>query len=203
MEPHTYPIVGAAERVQCGSDVEEEGGRRSLVRVALGHLSLIEIDHVADLCSTPVYDPIVPVKGQLVPEPAHHSGLGRQVSRPATEARKPRSLAFALVQTFPFEHLAPGAFVDGVVDAHHGGHVLLARVPPLASHGVVEHLRRGIEPGLLLVGLVGAAGRGGGLGDRRSIPIGGEGKALAGSRLLIGLHGHLVFGIDRLVSTGT
>lgn len=50
-------------------DVEEEGGRRSLVVSvgSLGHLSLIEIDHVADLCPTPVYDPIVPVEGQLVP----------------------------------------------------------------------------------------------------------------------------------------
>lgn len=50
-------------------DVEEEGGRRSLVVSvgSLGHLSLIEIDHVADLCSTSVYDPIVPVEGQLVP----------------------------------------------------------------------------------------------------------------------------------------
>ena len=40
----------------------------------------------------------------------------------------------------------PGALVDGVVDGHDGGHVLLLGLVAFALHGVEEHFLRGVDP---------------------------------------------------------
>ena len=74
------------------------------------------------------------------------AGLGTEVHGAADEAHQFWRRARVAVHLLPLHHLAPRAFVHGVVDSNDACHVLLLRAPSFALHGVVKHLRRRIHP---------------------------------------------------------
>jgi hypothetical protein len=99
-----------------------------------------------NLFAASVHDPVVAVKGQLIPEQAAQPRLRTVVRWSALETYEAGLAAFFLVEILPLQDLFPGLLVDGVVDCQNAAHVVLARAPALPLHGVVKHLFRRIDP---------------------------------------------------------
>mmetsp|Transcript_9802 Transcript_9802/g.33810 ORF Transcript_9802/g.33810 Transcript_9802/m.33810 type:complete len:285 (+) Transcript_9802:88-942(+) len=138
---HPESVVARTKAVEGRPDVQvHRHGLRS------GGRGVVEVYHVPHLLSTPVYGPVVPVKGKLVAKPVQEPSPWAEVLRPPLELGQRRPAAHVLVELLPLKDVLPDSLVHRIVDGDHDVHVLLPRLPTLPLHRVVEHLRRGVRP---------------------------------------------------------
>mmetsp|Transcript_22734 Transcript_22734/g.76347 ORF Transcript_22734/g.76347 Transcript_22734/m.76347 type:complete len:322 (-) Transcript_22734:436-1401(-) len=174
IEGHHRAVHERRHRRDVGPRVDEHGRRPPGRRRA----AVVKIDEVRHLLAAPVDHPVVAVERGLEAQELAHAGPRGGLRGFSLEAREARVWALALVEPLPGEHLRPCALVHRVVDRNDGRHVLLARGPALAAHGVVEHLLARVDPCLALC-----------VGDGGRLPLLGQGVGLAlGGLLVRGLH---------------
>mmetsp|Transcript_6896 Transcript_6896/g.25434 ORF Transcript_6896/g.25434 Transcript_6896/m.25434 type:complete len:261 (-) Transcript_6896:187-969(-) len=138
----TYSVHHCFDGLHRRTDVDEHGSRLR----RMNGLTRVEVYDVVDYPAASIYVPIVPIEGKLIAERIQNAGLGRELASVALEPDKTRIRAFVAVQPLKGQHLVPAPLVDLIVDHHHGIHVPLARLPPLPSHRVVEHLGTRVLP---------------------------------------------------------
>eukprot|EP00215_Chloropicon_roscoffensis_P003476 CAMPEP_0198474632 /NCGR_PEP_ID=MMETSP1456-20131121/40411_1 /TAXON_ID=1461544 ORGANISM="Unidentified sp., Strain RCC1871" /NCGR_SAMPLE_ID=MMETSP1456 /ASSEMBLY_ACC=CAM_ASM_001119 /LENGTH=252 /DNA_ID=CAMNT_0044201329 /DNA_START=475 /DNA_END=1230 /DNA_ORIENTATION=- len=130
---HPESVVARTKAVEGRPDVQvHRHGLRS------GGRGVVEVYHVPHLLSTPVYGPVVPVKGKLVAKPVQEPSPWAEVLRPPLELGQRRPAAHVLVELLPLKDVLPDSLVHRIVDGDHDVHVLLPRLPTLPLHRVVE-----------------------------------------------------------------
>lgn len=176
-----YPHLPPLETIQLGPDIEVK--IQGLVFVSIISTG-IKVNDIVDLGPAAIHNPVVSVEWWLIPHPGLPSCPRRQTGAQAIETRQLGSTAgLGATARLPRFDLMPCALIDSVVYGHDDFHVGGLRIVRLASHGIEEHLLRGVDPvprrlvgGGIALTVCGMCGRGGG---RRGGECAGDGADFA------------------------